>query len=804
MRRLLLMSLLATPALGWFLPVAAQTDEEQRLVGILLSDASFQQKHQACSRLKQIGTVAAIPALAQLLSDERLSHLARYALESMPFPEAGAALLAALEKTTGLTRVGIIDSLGERREQGTVPALVPLLTDPESTVASAAAAALGKIGGAAAVEALQKAKREAPPGVREAVLDALLRCADRLRAEGDHPGAVALYRELYGSPEAEQVRAAAYRGLVLAAGEQAVALVCQALREGDRAAQLASLPLVREIGGPGATEAFAALLGEAAPAIQIALLEALSQRGDGEAVEAVAVAADQSPEEAVRIAALQALGELGDASTVPLLARRAAETTGEEQETARQALAQLRRGDVRRALLDLLPKAPLAVQVESIHALADRGDRAAIPTLLKLAEGPEEAVRTASLEALGVLGGDPEFPDLIALLLRAEAEAVREASEAALKAVSGRSKQPQAWIPLLLQARAGAGIPAQCALLRVVGWIGGPEALAALRAGVQDPNPEVRQAAVRTMADFAGPEALPDLLALGRQAPTATERILALRGYWRLVGMAGVEERLHLCREGLAAAERPEEKRLGLAELAQLPFPAALELAGQHWEDEAIGTEAQLASVQIATRLLATHRGEAEATLRKVLAEAGAEPVRAEAQAALEALEQHADYVTPWLVAGPYRNGQTCQQLFDVPFGPETAEAGQVEWRMAPPPADPLLFWQVDLANVVGGDHCVVYLKTRVYVPQEQPVLLEIGTDDGIKLWVNGELVHANNAVRGLIPDQDRAQARLRAGWNDFLAKITQHTLGCGACLRLRAADGGRINGLRCNPSGRE
>jgi hypothetical protein len=251
-------------------------------------------------------------------------------------------------------------------------------------------------------------------------------------------------------------------------------------------------------------------------------------------------------------------------------------------------------------------------------------------------------------------------------------------------------------------------------------------------------------------------------------------------------------------------AERPEEKRLGLAELAKLPLPAALELAEQNCGDEAVRAEAQLAGVQIATRLLATHRTEAEATLREILAKASTDPVRTEAQAALNALEQHADYVTPWLVAGPYRNGQQCQQLFDVPFAPETAEAGQVEWRMASAPADPLLFWQVDLANVVGGDHCVVYLKTRVYAPKEQSVRLDVGTDDGIKLWVNGELAHANNAVRGLTPDQDQAQARLRPGWNDFLAKITQHTMGCGACVRLRAADGSRIDGLRCDPEGRE
>ena len=74
---------------------------------------------------------------------------------------------------------------------------------------------------------------------------------------------------------------------------------------------------------------------------------------------------------------------------------------------------------------------------------------------------------------------------------------------------------------------------------------------------------------------------------------------------------------------------------------------------------------------------------------------------------------------------------------------------------------------------------------------------LDIGTDDGIKLWVNGKLIHANNAIRGLRPGQDKARCALEAGWNDFLLKITQHTMGCGACVRIRSLDGSVIQGLR-------
>jgi hypothetical protein len=91
----------------------------------------------------------------------------------------------------------------------------------------------------------------------------------------------------------------------------------------------------------------------------------------------------------------------------------------------------------------------------------------------------------------------------------------------------------------------------------------------------------------------------------------------------------------------------------------------------------------------------------------------------------------------------------------------------------------------------------VVYLKSRVFCSKEQPVSLEIGTDDGVKLWINGALVHANNAVRGFTAGQDKAKATLREGWNDFLVKVTQHTLGCAAAIRVRAADGAPIVGLR-------
>jgi hypothetical protein len=181
-----------------------------------------------------------------------------------------------------------------------------------------------------------------------------------------------------------------------------------------------------------------------------------------------------------------------------------------------------------------------------------------------------------------------------------------------------------------------------------------------------------------------------------------------------------------------------------------------------------------------------------ESALARLISNTSNASVRTNAQALLKQLD------SGWLCAGPYRiAGKQGPELFDVEFAPELANAAAVSWQRAPGSADPARVGEVDLAAIVGGDHAVAYAKTRVYVPTAQTVVFAIGSDDGIKLWVNGALVHANNAVRGLTPDQDRATGQLHEGWNDLLAKITQHTVGCGFTLRMISADGAEISGLR-------
>ena len=118
---------------------AVRKDLETRLTAILATDAPRIAKDYVCRKLMIVGTAASVPALANLLADKELSHMSRYALERIPALEAAQALRDALPKVSGALRVGVIGSLGVRRDAASVAALAALLGDADKSVACAAA-----------------------------------------------------------------------------------------------------------------------------------------------------------------------------------------------------------------------------------------------------------------------------------------------------------------------------------------------------------------------------------------------------------------------------------------------------------------------------------------------------------------------------------------------------------------------------------------------------------------------------------------------------------------------------------------
>jgi HEAT repeat protein len=195
-------------------------DLEKRLIAALQGHLSRDAHDYVCRKLAMVGSAAAVPALAAQLANKATSHMARYALERIPAPEAGAALLQALGTVNGNLKIGVISSLAARGEVAAVVPLDRLLRSDDRALALAAALAVGAIGSVQSVSVLQSALRTGT-GDQKAVIDALLHCAESLLAQNRQLDAMSVYNSLAEDGRDRLVRLAATRGLLVCAAKRA-------------------------------------------------------------------------------------------------------------------------------------------------------------------------------------------------------------------------------------------------------------------------------------------------------------------------------------------------------------------------------------------------------------------------------------------------------------------------------------------------------------------------------------------------------------------------------------------------------
>lgn len=185
---------------------------EQRLASYLSPSYASVARSFVCRELAIIGSAASVPALAPLLLDDELSVFARHALERIPGPEADKALRDAISRSKGRTRIGIINSVGVRRDARSVPVLLKATSD-EPGATAAVAKALGEIGTIESAKALEAFRGKGTPAQRLAVADAFLICAARLVESGERAQALKLIEPLTDSSQPAHVRLAARRAL---------------------------------------------------------------------------------------------------------------------------------------------------------------------------------------------------------------------------------------------------------------------------------------------------------------------------------------------------------------------------------------------------------------------------------------------------------------------------------------------------------------------------------------------------------------------------------------------------------------
>ncbi len=493
------------------------------------ADATFTAQQAAAQRLGQFlpplkADDVALTTVEHLLADERLVNVARLALEPVPGEATDAAFLRTFGETTGGVRVALIQSIGNRRIAKAVPQLAPLLKDSDEPTASAAAKALGQIGTAEALAALERAPN---PSART-VIEARLACGWSLASPSD--GVAAFQRVLTDAHTSAAYRVLALRGVLGRDPQSAPATILTTLAGDDLAAKRVALEAISALPANAIVAPLAAKLSTFDAPTQAAAIGALAAFGDAAAVPAVSKAiADSDP--AVRAAALAAIGKLpGTREGALELAQFLVTATGDEAKLARQSFARLNGPGVNDAILATAAAGDAKLRVVMLEAVATRNLTEAFPLLWKIRADPDATVRAAALRSLGELAPATDQAAVLAWMISATDNQEIARAQRALASISLRNHDEAARDRLVVDAVDHGTAEVQLRLLPVLTRLSSAAAAECAGRLACLSDAKVALAATDTLSRWPERNALPVLITTAEKATLDEARAAAIKG----------------------------------------------------------------------------------------------------------------------------------------------------------------------------------------------------------------------------------------------------------------------------------
>ncbi len=612
---------LAAAVLSMTAAAARSADEkERRLIGILKSDSPQAEKAITCKRLAIYGSKDAVAELAKLLPHPQLTSWARIALEAIPGPEADAALRDAMGKVKGRTLIGVVNSIGVRRDAAAVGALAGLLDGDDARLASAAAVALGKIGNPQATKILEQSLTAGPAMTRSAVAEGLVLCAEKLMAVGKSSQAAAIYDTVRKADVPKQRVVEATRGAIIARQADGVPLLIEQLRSKDKVMFNLGLQTARELSGNAVIEALVAELARSSPQRQPLLIHALADRDDKSVLPTMLQAAKSGPQ-AARIAALGMIRRVGNVSCVPLLLEVAVDGDADLAQAAKAAIKELPGKEVNADLVARLAKAAGKTRLVLIESVGSRRVAAAVPSLLESLDDTDAGVRSTTLRALGSTVDAHKLSVLIALVVAPKNAVDTPAAQKALRAACIRMPDREACAAKIVAAMGQAPVAVKCVILDILGAMQGKTALAAIDAAAKSDNSELQDTAIRLLGRWMSADAAPVLLELAKTMPNGKFKVRAMRGYIRIFRQLKLPPPrvLEMCQAAMQVARRDSEKKLILDTLTRYPSPQALSLAAASLESDALGDMAALIAVKIAGEIFDKNPKEVARAMQRVI-----------------------------------------------------------------------------------------------------------------------------------------------------------------------------------------
>jgi HEAT repeat protein len=662
---------------------ATPANSETELLAVLTGDSPAAEKAMACKKLAVYGSNAAVPELAKLLSDSQLASWARIALEAIPGETADKSLRQAAESLNGNLLIGVINSIGIRRDAAAVDMLTERLAGKDADLAMAAAIALGTIGNDAAAKSLRAALPKATNEVRGSVAEGCILCAERALAAGKADDAKAIYDEVRTADVPRQRKLEATRGAILARKQDGLPLLVEQLRSEDRGAFQIALSTAREIPSSDVDKALAAEVAKLPPERAALVIATMADRPDTVDLATVLKSAVGGPKP-VRLAALAALGRVGNATCLSSLLEAALEADTEIAETAQTSLADLPGDGINQDLLGRLPRAQGA-NYRLLIELIGRRRIEAVAELVKALEQSDKTIRAAALTSLGNTVTPKTMSVLITQVVTPKQADDTPVAIQALKTAATRMPDREVCAADLAAALGRSSPGAKDNLLEILSEVGGATALKTIGSAAKSNDPQMQDTGSRLLGKWSTIDAAPVLLDLAKTAPSDKYHVRAVRGYISLARRFATlpePQRLEICQNTLDVSRYPADKRLVLDVLKLYPTVESLRLAVKASQIADLKEDALDAALVIGPKIKGNIRA-----AQDVLSKAGLEKVKLEIVKATygsdadqkdvtEAVQKHAADTRLIALPANYNN------VFDGDPAPNTPKQLKIAYRL--------------------------------------------------------------------------------------------------------------------------
>ncbi len=539
--------------------------DSQSLIQVLESDRPKVEKAKACQQLAIAGDAAAVPALVALLSDDQLSTHARSALENIPGDSADQALRSACGSLEGNNLLGVILSLGKRQRSESIMTLAKYLDSEDQAVCIAAARAIGQIGTTEAVPWVERALTGAT-GERQLELGkAALICAQRLTEQGENKYARSLCQTIIKTDVPEKIKLSAAYQAILTQGEDGDAELLKMFTADDQGSfEMALYAARRRRGETSLSIELASMLKSLKPERQILTLALLADLGDQRVLPSILPLVTTGPLD-LRVAVIHSISKLGDRTCIPVLLQAAGSSEQPLVEAAVEAAICMDVDQMDDAAIKMLNSDNTQSILSAIEIVAGRKIEKATKQLGQLRENSNEPIRKRAVYALGQVASADQLDQLVALMIEKNDDELFPDVQLALKSACLRMPQDDC-ARTLSAALETAPEKSKISLLEQLAFVGGPVALQTVVSAAISKDDAMQDAATRVLGEWLTADAAPNILELARSLPGGKYRTRVLRGYIRIARQLSMtmDERMEVCRNALALADRNEERLLVL------------------------------------------------------------------------------------------------------------------------------------------------------------------------------------------------------------------------------------------------